>query len=115
EDGAYLISNILSDNRARAEEFGGALTISRIAAVKTGTTSDFRDALTVGYTPSLVVGVWVGNNDNSPMDNVAGSLGAAPIWRNVMEYYMEGSPIEQFTRPTFIVSETVCPGAASGY
>ena len=115
KEASYLITSILSDNNTRAEEFDGALTISRPAAVKTGTTEDFRDALTIGYTPSLVVGVWVGNNDNTPMDNIAGSLGAAPIWRNMMEYYLEGTPIEQFPRPTFVVSETVCPGVASGY
>jgi 1A family penicillin-binding protein len=115
KEAAYLVSSILSDNNARAEEFGSALTIGRPAAVKTGTTEDFHDALTIGYTPSLVVGVWVGNNDNTPMDDIAGSLGAAPIWRNVMESYLMGTPIEQFQRPTFIVSETVCPGLAGGY
>jgi len=115
KEAAYLITSILSDNTARAEEFDGALTIPRPAAVKTGTTDNFKDALTIGYTPSLVVGVWVGNNDNKPMDNIAGSLGAAPIWRNMMEYYLEGTPIEQFPEPTFIVSETICPGTAGGY
>lgn len=114
KEASYLITSILSDNQARAEEFGGALTINRPAAVKTGTTSDFKDALTIGYTPSFVVGVWVGNNDDKPMDNIAGSLGAAPIWRNVMEHYLMGQPIEQFKQPTFIVNETICPGAAGG-
>lgn len=110
DDGAaYLISSILSDNRARAEEFGGALTISRTAAVKTGTTEDFRDALTIGYTPSLVVGVWVGNNDNTSMDNVAGSLGAAPIWRNMMETFLIGMPIESFLKPPSVIEALVCP------
>lgn len=106
---AFLISSILSDNRTRAEEFGGALTISRPAAVKTGTTEDYRDALTIGYTPSLVVGVWVGNNDNSPMDNVAGSLGAAPIWRNMMETFLLGTPVEQFIKPPDVVEALICP------
>ena len=115
KEAAYLITSILSDNNARAEEFDGALTINRPAAVKTGTTEDFRDALTIGYTPSIVVGVWVGNNNNKPMDNIAGSLGAAPIWRNMMEEYTLGKPIEEFPRPTFVVSEPVCPGTASGY
>lgn len=118
DDTAYLISSILSDNRARAEEFGGALTISRQAAVKTGTTNDYRDALTVGYTPSLVVGVWVGNNDNTPMDNIAGSLGAAPIWRNLMNTFLAGTPLESFIKPASIVSVQLCatPGTvvASG-
>jgi len=109
QDAAYLITSILSDNAARAEEFGSALTINRTAAVKTGTTDDFKDALTLGYTPSFVVGVWVGNNDDKPMDNIAGSLGAAPIWRNIMEYYLADVPNETFPMPSDIVTEDVCP------
>lgn len=105
---AFLISSILSDNKARSYEFGNTLTISRPAAVKTGTTEDFRDALTLGYTPQLVVGAWVGNNDNSPMDSVAGSLGAAPIWRQLMEHFLIGKPVVTFTPPPGITQETVC-------
>lgn len=105
---AYQISSILSDNKARSEVFGGSLTISRPAAVKTGTTEDYRDALTIGYTPSLVVGVWVGNNDNSPMTSIAGSSGAAPIWRQMMEYYLKGTPVEQFKRPLGVLEVNVC-------
>lgn len=115
QDAAFLISSILSDNNTRAEVFGSALTISRPAAVKTGTTEDYRDALTIGYTPGLVVGVWVGNNDNTPMDNVAGSLGAAPIWRNMIETFLMGTQIEQFRKPFTIVSETVCPVGRNPY
>jgi len=108
-DAAYLITSILSDNAARAEEFGGALTINRTAAVKTGTTDDFKDALTLGYTPSFVVGVWVGNNNDKPMDSVAGSLGAAPIWRLIMEHYLIDTPNETFPMPSDIITEEVCP------
>ncbi len=115
EEASYLISSILSDNKARSEEFGGLLTISRTAAVKTGTTSDFRDALTVGYTPSLVVGVWVGNNDNTPMDNVAGSLGAAPIWRSLMDNFLLNTPLETFQKPTFVVAQPVCVSGLPTY
>lgn len=107
-DVAFLISSILSDNSARVETFGNALTISRPAAVKTGTTEDYRDALTVGYTPSLVVGVWVGNNDNTPMDNIAGSLGAAPIWRQLMERFLQGTPVETFNPPSDLIKLTIC-------
>ena len=103
-----FISSILSDNRARADTFGGALTLSRPAAVKTGTTDDYRDALTIGYTPSLVVGAWVGNNDRTPMDSVAGSLGAAPIWRQIMEYFLRGTTVEQFRKPAPIIQQLVC-------
>jgi 1A family penicillin-binding protein len=105
---AFQISSILSDNQARAMEFGNALTISRPAAVKTGTTEDYKDALTLGYTPSLVVGVWVGNNDNTPMDSVAGSLGAAPIWRQMMEHMLAGTPVEHFSTPSNILQVTIC-------
>ncbi|CAN5165706.1 PBP1A family penicillin-binding protein [soil metagenome] len=107
-DVTFLISSILSDNVTRAEEFGNALTISRPAAVKTGTTNDYKDALTIGYTPSLVVGVWVGNNDNTSMDTIAGSLGAAPIWRQMMEHMLAGTPIEKFTPSSGIIKVSVC-------
>lgn len=96
---AFLISSILSDNNARAEIFGNALTISRPAAVKTGTTEKYRDALTIGYTPSLTAGIWVGNNNGRSMDNIAGSLGAAPIWKDLMEKFLADTPIEQFNPP----------------
>jgi len=108
QDVAFLISSILSDNVARAEEFGNALNISRPAAVKTGTTNDYKDALTIGYTPSLAVGVWVGNNDNKPMDSIAGSLGAAPIWRQIMEHMLSGTPVEKFTPSSGIIKLTIC-------
>lgn len=112
-DVAFQISSILSDNGSRAEEFGNALTISRPAAVKTGTTENFKDAWTLGYTPSLVVGVWIGNNDGTLMDNVAGSLGPAPIWKNLMEYYLAGTPIEQFKPPIDIVEKEICISSSS--
>lgn len=105
---AFFISSILSDNRARADVFGDTLTLSRPAAVKTGTTENYRDAWTIGYTPSLVVGAWVGNNDNKPMDQVAGSLGAAPIWKQLMEQYVAQTPIEQFDPPAGVYARTVC-------
>jgi len=105
---AYLISDILSDNKARKDVFGDSLTLSRKAAVKTGTTNDYRDALTIGFTPQVVVGVWIGNNDNTPMTSIAGSLGAAPIWRQIMEAYLAGKPIEVFEKPSGIIDEQVC-------
>ena len=80
----------------------------RPAAVKTGTTNDYRDAWTVGYTPDLVVGAWVGNADNKPMQKVAGSLGAAPIWHNVMARTLEGQPAQPFNPPQGINRSAVC-------
>ena len=105
---AFLISSILSDNSARSEVFGSSLTLSRLAAVKTGTTEDYRDSLTIGYTPSIVVGAWVGNNDNSPMNRVAGSSGAAPIWRLIMERILQGTPKESFIAPASLIKLNIC-------
>ena len=99
DDVSFLITSILSDNNARAEEFGSALTIARPAAVKTGTTEDYRDALTIGYTPTLAIGVWVGNNDNTPMDKAGGSVGAGPLWHAFMQKAVENMPVEQFPAP----------------
>lgn len=84
---AYLISDILDDDAARAPAMGrdNPLALPFPAAAKTGTTNDFRDNWTVGYTPGLVVGVWTGNSDNSEMIDVSGLTGAAPLWSNYMQ------------------------------
>lgn len=105
---SFLISSILSDRRARAEVFGSTLNISRPAAVKTGTSQNYRDSWTIGYTPSLVVGVWVGNNDSKEMNRVAGALGAAPIWKAMMEKYLEGTLVENFNAPSGVLALRVC-------
>jgi membrane peptidoglycan carboxypeptidase len=100
----------MSDNEARTPAFGpnSALRLSRPAAAKTGTTNDFRDNWTMGYTPDIVAGVWVGNADNTPMNNVSGLAGAGPIWQNFMERAHEGLPIRDFTRPPAIIEMEVC-------
>jgi len=107
---AYLISDVLSDNLARAPSFGegSALRLSRPAAAKTGTTTDWRDNWTVGYTPDLVVGVWAGNADNEPMNHVSGVTGAAPIWHDVMESLLKGRPVREFVEPPGMVRMEVC-------
>ncbi len=107
---AYLINDILSDNRARLASFGAnnKLQISRPAAVKTGSTNDWRDAWTIGYTPQIVIGVWVGNADNHPMKNVPGSRGAAPIWHDLAEYILASMPEEDFFVPDGLVQVEVC-------
>jgi len=107
---AYLITDILSDNYARRSTFGAGspLHLSRPAAAKTGTTQDWRDNWTVGYTPELAVGVWVGNADNEPMRNVSGVTGAAPIWHDLMEELLKTRPIRQFPVPDGLVEKTVC-------
>ncbi|MFH0956143.1 MAG: penicillin-binding protein [Candidatus Falkowbacteria bacterium] len=100
---ARLTNSILSDNSARAYVFGenNMLTLgSRPVAAKTGTTNDYRDAWTIGYTPSIVTGVWVGNNDNKEMRRGAdGSVVAAPIWHDYMNKILGNTPIEYFNTP----------------
>jgi membrane carboxypeptidase/penicillin-binding protein PbpC len=107
---AYLITDILSDDYARRSTFGAGspLSLSRPAAAKTGTTQDWRDNWTIGYTPDLVVGVWVGNADNEPMRHISGVTGAAPIWRDVMEEILKARPAKLFAVPEGLVEKTVC-------
>jgi len=107
---AYLITDILSDDEARLPAFGenSVLKLTRPAAAKTGTTTDWRDNWTVGYTPDLVVGVWVGNADNSPMRYVSGITGAGPIWHDFMEEVLKGKPARNFQRPPGVVELEVC-------
>jgi 1A family penicillin-binding protein len=108
---AYEIANVLSDNDARSAVFGSNSALylgDRPAGAKTGTTSEYRDAWTVGFTPQLVAGVWVGNNNNSPMvAGSAGAMAAAPIWNKFMKGALEGQSVEQFVRPTQIKDITV--------
>ncbi|MFC2037138.1 transglycosylase domain-containing protein, partial [Chloroflexota bacterium] len=112
---AYLITDILADNGARAPAFGqnNTLKLSRPAAAKTGTTDDWRDSWTIGYSPELVTGVWVGNADNSPMKKVTGSRGAGPIWHNVMEQALAGQDVTQFARPEGIEQIEISADAGS--
>ncbi len=114
---AYLISSILSDTAARAPMFGydSILNLPFPAAAKTGTTNDFRDNWTVGYTPDLVVGVWIGNADYTPMFNTTGVSGAAPIWSEIMQKGINrytGGNATPFARPSDVVDYTIC--AVSG-
>ncbi|MDI6591517.1 MAG: transglycosylase domain-containing protein [Patescibacteria group bacterium] len=104
KNSARLINDILSDNEARAPLFGLRSLLyfeDYQVAVKTGTTQDYRDAWTIGYTPSLSVGVWVGNNDNSPLVKKIGVMLAGPIWRKFMEKALLKFPKENFNKPEF--------------
>jgi len=108
---AYLLTNVLADNNARAAAFGRESVLlikGREAAVKTGTTNDFRDNWTVGYLPQLAVGVWVGNSDNSEMTGVSGVAGAAPIWNALMTYAAQNLPVVGWDAPSGIVRVKVC-------
>ncbi len=105
---AQQINSILSDNSAREYIFGKKNYLQlpdREAGVKTGTTNDYRDAWTIGYTPSVITGVWVGNNDNSPMKKGAdGSKLAAPIWNTYMKEVLKNTPSESFAKPLQIIT-----------
>src|SRR5579875_1017198 len=128
---AYMITSVLSDNQARTYEFGpcsslylysnsttdcyeGNPGIVRPAAVKTGTSNNFDDNWTIGYTPDYVMGVWAGNNNNTPMINVIGVTGAGPIWHDSMLLAEQGKPVRDFTNPGGLVQATVhYPGLTS--
>jgi 1A family penicillin-binding protein len=108
---AFIISHMLLDNNARLITFGvnSYLNVSGYTiAVKTGTTDDKRDNWTIGWTPSVLVATWVGNNDNSQMGNVAsGVTGAAPIWRRIILEALKGKKSEDFTKPDDVIAVTI--------
>jgi len=110
EETSYILSDILSDNFARRWEFGSqsALEIPGYkVAVKTGTTDMKKDNWTIGYTPDFVVSVWVGNNDNSPMNQVlaSGITGAAPIWNRMMSYLLTKYGAHWYEKPSGLVEK----------
>lgn len=107
---AYLITDVLADQQARIAAFGSPnpLEIDRPAAVKTGTTNSYIDNWTIGYTPQLTVGVWVGNSDSTPMEKVSGITGAAPLWHAIMRYASRNSPPIGWEQPPNIVRRQVC-------
>lgn len=114
-----MVNDILSDNNARSFIFGASnlLTLgTRPVAVKTGTTNDYRDAWTIGYTPSLVTGVWVGNNDNSEMKRgSAAAVIAVPIWHDYMKTVLGDTPIEYFKKPDIpITGKAILDGTNVG-
>ncbi len=109
---AYMVTNILSDNNARLVTFGtnSLINLPRPAAVKTGTTDNYRDTWTIGYTPNMAVGVWVGNTDNHPMREVLSSMSAGKVWREAMDTAIDhyNLPPEEFQRPPGLVDVEVC-------
>ena len=106
----WLLSDILADDDSRALGFGrdSTLKIDRPAAVKTGTTTNFHDNWTIGYTPDIVIGVWVGNSDYQAMQEVTGLTGAAPIWHETIRKVLEGKPKTDFARPDGLIQVEVC-------
>jgi membrane peptidoglycan carboxypeptidase len=121
---AYMVTSVLSDNASRVPTFsacshlllytnsqqaclaGNPGTV-RPAAAKTGTTQDSRDGWTVGYTTDYAMGVWTGNDDNSPMSGIAAEASAAPIWQNAMLLAEQGRPVRDFPLPGGLVRATV--------
>ncbi|HEY0754507.1 MAG TPA: transglycosylase domain-containing protein [Ktedonobacteraceae bacterium] len=121
---AFLMTNVLSDNKARSFEFGACSALYLYtstqtqcnqgkpgtvypSAVKTGTSQNFADNWTIGYTTDYVMGVWAGNNNNSPMHNVIGVTGAGPIWHQGMLLAEHGRVPTNFPIPSGVVSRTV--------
>lgn len=107
---SYIITNILSDANARLESFGegNILELPFPAAVKTGTTRNFRDNWTFGFSPQRIVGVWVGNADATPMENLSGIDGAGPIWHDLMIEAHRQLPSEDFPTPAGINRLNIC-------
>jgi len=110
---AFLISHILLDNNARQDAFGPNSTLvipGHAISVKTGTTDDVRDNWTIGFTPQILVAVWVGNNDNTPMNRslVSGVTGAAPMWNKLMKKALEGKPDLWPKQPEGVIGKQIC-------
>lgn len=107
---SYIISHILSDKDARIPSFGfySPLSLPFPAAAKTGTSKDYRDNWTVGFTPDYTVGVWVGNFDGKPMHHVSGIAGCGPLFRDIMLVLYERKPWPAFQVPENIITQNVC-------
>lgn len=107
---AFIVSDILADNRARSVEFGSNSPLSipgQRVSVKTGTTDNKRDNWTIGYTPDVLVATWVGNNDNTPLSQAlsSGITGAAPMWNRIMTSMLNGRNVSQMKLPEEVVSK----------
>lgn len=110
-EAAFIIDSILSDKTARAPTYGSRLNIpGRPVAFKTGTTNDNRDGWTIGFTPNLVVGAWMGNNENRPMIGLAGGSSAGIIWKKTMTKFLKDLPVEKFSKPKNVVQLNICRG-----
>lgn len=126
---SYMITNILSDNNARARMFGlnSPLKTTFPSAAKTGTTDNNRDSWTLGYTPNLTVGVWVGNSNNAEMNSVTGAIGAAVIWNKVIEKFYatpefvsilgdaNGKVQREFVQPPGLIKASACSAKGEIY
>ncbi|CAN5731142.1 hypothetical protein BH11VER1_BH11VER1_27650 [soil metagenome] len=111
ENTAYILADILGDNQARMMTFGphSVIKMPFPCAVKTGTSTNYRDNWTLGYTPEFTVGVWVGNFDNTPMNDVSGITGAAPIFREIFLHLHEAHGTTWYAEPASLVHATIDP------
>jgi 1A family penicillin-binding protein len=110
---AFLMSHILLDNNARQDAFGPSSSLvipNHAVSVKTGTTDDLRDNWTIGFTPQVLIAVWVGNNDNAPMNRslVSGVTGAAPIWNKLMKKVLMGKADIWPKQPDSVIGKQIC-------
>jgi membrane peptidoglycan carboxypeptidase len=115
---AYMITDILSDDTARSTTYGRGSNLNipgRRVAAKTGTSEPYEDTKrligdtwTIGYSPDIAVGVWVGNSDNTPMVNISSTTIAGQTWHNVMVRAHEGLPVRDWVKPPGIVETSVC-------
>ncbi len=110
---AYLVSHILLDNSARVGAFGPSSKLvihNQTVSAKTGTTNDLKDNWTIGYTPEYLTVVWVGNNDNTPMNQalVSGVTGAAPIWNDIMSRVLKGHKAVWPDKPSKVIDKEIC-------
>ncbi len=96
---ARLINDVLSDANARSSIFSRSYFGDRQVAIKTGTTNNSRDAWSIGYTPSISIGAWMGNNDNTPMAQQASARIVSPLWKSIMDYELTKIPVENFEAP----------------
>lgn len=113
DETSFLISHILLDNNARSQMFGESSLLvipNHAVSVKTGTTDDKRDNWTIGFTPNFLNVVWVGNNDNTPMNPylTSGVTGAAPIWNKIMREVLKNQPDTWPKQPAGIVGAQIC-------
>lgn len=108
---SYILTHILSDKDARVPAFGylSPLNLPFDCAVKTGTTREFKDNWTVGFTPRHTVGVWVGNFDGAPMHNISGITGCGPLFKDITLLLEEKKPQEKFRKAEGLVKKTICP------
>src|SRR5262249_46917165 len=111
----YLIDNVLNDDSARQIGFGLNSPLKlpgREAPSQSGTSDDARDTRTIGYTPDLVAGVWVGNSNNKPMPGATSTFVAAPIWHDFMIAALDGKPAQTFRVPSGVTFADICVGTS---